>query len=399
MQTGQILLVDDDPALLQALPHAISLRLSGVEVATADSAQEALELLQKQEYDAIVSDIKMPGIDGLALMAKVYERYPETPVLLITGHGEHSLAIAALRGGAYDYIQKPIDRDDFVVALQRALHTRQLRRQIQEQQRALEQSALSLERLVEQRTGELAVTQAAQESFLRLATQELTVLHTHWQAVTQGFAHHPQRTEKGEEIRWRLEDMGRSIRRMERLAHTLQDPFLLQIEHLVLHRTRCNLVEVCQQVLDEDRAGTGAAVTCEVLDDPLEAEVDRERISQVLTHLLSHAHTSSPHGTPISVTLRRAGEEAILSVRAQGLGSRAEPLPHIPEPLSRVPGLEGDSSAEWGWELSLARTIVERHGGRMEVQSGPGQGRKFSLVLPLRWTDEREGAADGISSR
>jgi DNA-binding NtrC family response regulator len=234
MQTGQILLVDDDAALLRALPRAISLRLSGVEVATADSAQEALELLQEQEYDAIVSDIKLPGMDGLALMAKVYERYPETPVLLITGHSEHNLAIAALKGGAYDYIQKPIDRDDFVVALQRALQTRQLRRQIQEQQRALEQYALSLERLVEQRTRELAVTNAAKERFLSVASQEVPLLHTNWQAVTQAFAQHLQRTDEVEEVRWRLEDMGRSIRQMERLADALQDTSLPQVDQLVL---------------------------------------------------------------------------------------------------------------------------------------------------------------------
>src|SRR5579863_6817934 len=132
MQTGQILLVDDDLALLQALPHMISLRLSGVEIATASSAQAALDLLQQQEYDAIVSDIKMPGMDGLALMATVYELYPETPVLLITGHGEHSLAIQALRGGAYDYIQKPIDRDYFIASLDRAIQMRQLSRQVEE---------------------------------------------------------------------------------------------------------------------------------------------------------------------------------------------------------------------------------------------------------------------------
>ena|SRR5579864_5361562 len=144
MNTGHILLVDDDPALLQALPQAISLRMTGVQVQTAADASTALALLREQEYDAIVSDIKMPGMDGLTLLGKIAKLYPETPVLLITGHGEHDLAIQALRGGAYDYILKPIDRDDFSASLHRALHTRQLRRQIQVQQRALEWYALSL---------------------------------------------------------------------------------------------------------------------------------------------------------------------------------------------------------------------------------------------------------------
>ncbi|HVB61089.1 MAG TPA: response regulator [Ktedonobacteraceae bacterium] len=381
MQTGQILLVDDDLALLQALPHTISLRLSGVEIATASSAQAALELLQKQEYDAIVSDIKMPGMDGLALMATVYERYPETPVLLITGHGEHDLAIQALRGGAYDYIQKPIDRDDFVMTLQRALHTRQLQRQIQEQQHALEQYALSLERQVERRTHELAAANAAKDRYLSMTTRELTSLRSNWMAVTQVFIHHFQQIDGVEQLH--LEDMGRSIRRMERFSHELQDASLIQMDRLVLQRGCCDLTAVCQQVLDEGRAEIGDAVICEFPDGRLEAVVDRAKISLALNHLLSNARMYSPRAAPIIVTLRRAGEEAIISVRDQGIGVPAQYLLRIYEPFYRVPGIEGDSSAGLGLGLYIARAIVEQHGGHIDVQSDSGQGSMFSIVLPL----------------
>jgi two-component system sensor histidine kinase/response regulator len=226
--TGQILLVDDDPALLQALPRALSLRLSGVEIATADSAQMALELLQQQEYDAVVSDIKMPGMDGLALLEKVNERYPETPILLITGHGEHDLAIQALRGGAYDYIQKPINREDFAITLQRALHTHQLRRQVQEQQRALERYALSLERQVEQRTQELSEANAAKDRFLDMATRELAVLHSNWAQVSETLDQRLQQADEAGTIRQRLEEMGCSIQRMEQISQELQDVSLIQ---------------------------------------------------------------------------------------------------------------------------------------------------------------------------
>ncbi|TMD94005.1 MAG: response regulator, partial [Chloroflexi bacterium] len=111
MDKSTILIVDDDPALLQALPQVLYLRLDGIEVHTSDSALEALKLIREYNYDAIVSDIRMPGMDGLELLEKIGELRPDIPTLLITGHGEHNLAVRALRGGAYDFIQKPIDRD------------------------------------------------------------------------------------------------------------------------------------------------------------------------------------------------------------------------------------------------------------------------------------------------
>jgi two-component system phosphate regulon sensor histidine kinase PhoR len=142
---GRILLVDDDNALLDALPETVRLRLEGVEVETCDSAPEALKRIEGTDYDVIVSDIKMPGMDGRALLAEIKERRPSTPTLLITGHGERDLAVAALRGGAHDLIQKPIDRDYFIASLERAIQLRQLDRRVAEQREALERHAQVLD--------------------------------------------------------------------------------------------------------------------------------------------------------------------------------------------------------------------------------------------------------------
>src|SRR6185312_14955747 len=137
MDKQRVLIVDDDTALLQALPQAIALRMKNMHVDISDSAFGAIQQVQESEYDAIVSDIKMPGMDGITLIEKLHALCPDTPTLLITGHGERDLAISALRVGAYDFIQKPIDREYFVSSLQRAIQTRQMRRQIVEQQEAL----------------------------------------------------------------------------------------------------------------------------------------------------------------------------------------------------------------------------------------------------------------------
>jgi YesN/AraC family two-component response regulator len=179
-------------------------------------------MVQQQEYDAVVSDIKMPGMDGLDLLEKVLEQYPDIPVLLITGHGEHELAIRALRGGAYDYIQKPIDRDDFVASLSRALQTRQLRRQIQVQQRMLEQYALSLERQVEQRTREMIAAHAAKDALVDVVTQELVAPLTNLKEVMPILGLFLQHAGDVEKNRQDLVKVEQSVRRIESLVLKLK---------------------------------------------------------------------------------------------------------------------------------------------------------------------------------
>jgi len=326
MDTPHILLVDDDTALLEALPHMVALRINGVLVDAADSALKALDQIQKHDYDAIVSDIKMPGMDGLELLAKIQELKPETPTLLITGHADQELVTQALRGGAYDFIQKPIDRVYFVAALHRAIQAHQLRRQVREQQVVLEQ-------LVEERTHELHTTNEA----------------------------------------------------MDTLVRDLLDYALIQSGEFTLHPTRCDLVDLCQQVLEAYTKGAGLEPALECHVEPIEVHVDHERINQVLVHLLSNARKYSPAGTPITVALYRSEDEVTLSVRDAGRGILEERLPHIFEQFSGVSEVNMRTGVRPGVGLGLylSRHIVEHHGGRIEVQSTSDEGSTFSVILPL----------------
>jgi DNA-binding NtrC family response regulator len=126
---ARILIVDDDPALLEALPEALRLRLDRIEVETCETGMAALERIESSDYDAVVTDIKMPGMDGLELLAAIRERRPGIPTLLITGHGEGDMAARAREAGAYDYLLKPIDRDQLVESLEGAIRLRRIRRQ------------------------------------------------------------------------------------------------------------------------------------------------------------------------------------------------------------------------------------------------------------------------------
>src|ERR671921_333313 len=131
MTSGQVLIVDDDPALLQALPETLRLRIEGLDVDTSESALAALERIAATDYDAIVADIKMPGMDGLELLSEIKRVRPDTPTMLITGHGDHDLAVQALRRGAFDYVTKPIDRQYFASSLGRAISCHRLSRDLE----------------------------------------------------------------------------------------------------------------------------------------------------------------------------------------------------------------------------------------------------------------------------
>jgi PAS domain S-box-containing protein len=158
MTTARILVIDDDPAVQVALPETLRLWIPGVLVDICGSGRVALDRIEITDYDAIVSDIRMPDMDGLMLLERIRTLRPSTPTILITGHGDHTLAIQALRGGAYDYIVKPVDREYVVGCLNRAIQMRHVSRQAEEHKAALERYATQLEEIVETRTRELLNT-------------------------------------------------------------------------------------------------------------------------------------------------------------------------------------------------------------------------------------------------
>jgi two-component system, sensor histidine kinase and response regulator len=128
MTLPRILLVDDDPVLLQALPDTLRLRIPELTIDTCLSGLQALERLQNSDYDAVISDIRMPNLDGLALLAKIQSGWPNIPIILMTGHGEEELANRGLQGGAFDFIQKPIEREAFIASVCRAIQARHIGR-------------------------------------------------------------------------------------------------------------------------------------------------------------------------------------------------------------------------------------------------------------------------------
>src|SRR6266404_7311422 len=118
-QAADILLVDDDPDLLKL----ISLRLTsaGYRVRTADSGETALAALAVARPAAVITDLKMPGIDGLALFDAVHRQHPALPVIILTAHGTIPEAVAATQRGVFGFLTKPFDGKDLLVQVERAL--------------------------------------------------------------------------------------------------------------------------------------------------------------------------------------------------------------------------------------------------------------------------------------
>ncbi len=118
-----VLVVDDDPGVLFTLQEVLESR--GFAVRTAASGEAALGLVDG--VDVVVSDLAMPGMDGMALLAAVRERDPSLPVIIITAHGSERVAVQAIRAGAFDYLHKPFAIDEVAIVVARAAETRALR--------------------------------------------------------------------------------------------------------------------------------------------------------------------------------------------------------------------------------------------------------------------------------
>jgi YesN/AraC family two-component response regulator len=118
MSENKILLVDDEEGIRKVL--GISLADSGYEVLSAAEGAEALDIFRREQPGIVLTDIKMPGMDGIELLRRIKEKNPETEVIMISGHGDMDLAIRSLAHEATHFITKPIRNDDLEAALSRA---------------------------------------------------------------------------------------------------------------------------------------------------------------------------------------------------------------------------------------------------------------------------------------
>ena len=168
MSTG-ILLVDDDATLTDTL--ALGLRKRGFEVTSCTSAAQAVKSLETEDFDVVVTDLNLHGIGGLELCEHVVANRPDVPVIVLTAFGSLESAVNAIRAGAYDFINKPVELDVLAIAIERAAAHRSLREEV----KRLRQEARKAPRF-DAFVGQSPAMQAVYDLIERVATSEATVL-------------------------------------------------------------------------------------------------------------------------------------------------------------------------------------------------------------------------------
>ncbi len=230
---------------------------------------------------------------------------------------------------------------------------------------------------------ELRAALEARDEFVSIATHELkTPL-----SVLRGYAQLLQTKKDGALSRQALAAIDGQTRRLNDLVNDLLDVSRLRSGRLDLNPERFDLVELVREMVERfallTPTGESSRVRLEVKEAHLWGNWDRGRIEQVLTNLLSNALKYSPSGGEVLVEVGRRGNDALVSVRDQGIGIPAEQQARIFEPFGRASNARVKKIEGAGLGLHISKEIVERHGGRIWFTSEEGRGSTFCFTLPL----------------
>ncbi len=135
---ARVLIVDDDAEIGELLVDGLNQR--GFECVSVAAALEARELIARQDFEAIVTDLNMPEMGGLELCQNIGENRPDIPVIVMTAYGSFDAAVGAIRSGAYDFVTKPFDLDVVALAIERAVRHRRLRDEVRRLRLAISES-------------------------------------------------------------------------------------------------------------------------------------------------------------------------------------------------------------------------------------------------------------------
>lgn len=407
-----ILLVDDEVDLTAMLKKVFS--FEGYSCITASSGQEALDTLKQYSVQLVITDINMPGMDGVSLLRNVKEFDPDIEVIMLTGFASVETAVAALsEGKAFGYITKPLENlETFFHTVDKALENRRLRLENRSLIQQLKDANVDLEQRIQERTTELTESNEsllearqkaeqasiAQRNFIAGASHEfktpLTAVLGFSQLLfeAQGIS-----DEKVKEYAAYILENG------DRLLHLVED--VLQFAQLDITSVTLDYKSIllepfftsCFNMIAKRAEEKGVGIELRVPDSLVGVlfSGDEHRLRYVLFHLLDNALKNTPKGGGIVLGAElteneRCDDDAPLQlvfyVTDTGVGLRADMQKKIFEPFFQVRSGLTDKDSGVGLGLTLARRFMELHGGCLKVKSSPGAGAVFSCVLPLKGT-------------
>jgi len=369
-----ILLVDDEEGLRKVL--GLSLEDKGYQVHTAGNAQEALALFQKTNPQIVLTDIKMPGMDGIGLLKEIKRQAADTEIIMITGHGDIDLAIKSLKHDATDFITKPIDDDILDIALKRAHERITLRRQLRDHTE-------NLERMVEEKSRQLIQAE-------RMAAMGETVagMAHAIKNISGGLTGGAFVLEKGLELEnatylkqgWQM--VRDNVTRIQQLSVDLLNiakPGKQKIEHVDPNLPLRQVYELMQP--QAEQYGIEMMLNLDTGLAPMAC--DKEGIHRCLLNLVTNAMDACLQGelcdghAKIELVSRQAAGVVEYAVIDTCDGMDEEVRAKIFNAFFTTKGSRGT-----GIGLMLTRRIVEAHGGAIHVTSEKGQGSKFVITLP-----------------
>ena len=230
--------------------------------------------------------------------------------------------------------------------------------------------------------GELARTEEVRRNMVADLAHELRTPLTNIQGYVEGIADGV--ISPGTET---LESMQDEVVLLARLIEDLQDLALAESGRLRLEISESDLgqlVRAAASAFQQQAQATGIALTSEA-PQSVTVQGDRERLGQVIRILLSNAITHTPEGGRVVLTAALTGQAARIMVQDNGPGIPAEDLPHVFERFYRVDKARSRTTGGIGLGLTIARRLVESHGGEITVRSDPGKGSSFTVDLPLVW--------------
>jgi two-component system, NtrC family, sensor kinase len=374
MEEIRLILVDDEASFRDVMARRLSRR--GIPAEVAAGASDCLAILKERPIDVVVSDVKMPGTDGLELLKQIKHRYPGTEVILLTGHANTADGVAGIKSGAFDYLTKPIELDHLIGKIHQAhekIHREAEKAREAEFRRQMEAQMIVTERLAS--LGTLS-TGVAHEINNPLAIIKESAGWMQLILQKAEMADIPRRAdlEKG------VGKIEEAVERARRITHQLLGFVQKDADSTLMETDLADLIEETVDLVNREASHRNIEMVRNVDPDARKIRTDSYQLRQVLVNLVTNAIHATGDGGRIEIQLTRKDDQVQLMVSDTGEGIPRENLKRIFEPFfsTKSPG-KGT-----GLGLFVTRNIVEKLGGTIDVSSRVGAGTTFTIILPRR---------------